>query len=94
MSAGSRNRIVRIDDASWHQLERVVNHRNANRDATPWTMSDFVRKACWEKVAKMARSRGRKLTAADDLVDLAVVAQTLKPEENLFTTIEDGGAIA
>jgi hypothetical protein len=95
MSAGTRNRIVRIDDETWSLFTRVTEHRNAHRDAEPWTLSDFIRIACREKVAKMDRSRGRELTIADEPANLEAVADLDgRDDGNLFRTIESGEATA
>lgn len=94
MSAGTRNRIVRMDDDSWYQFELTVDFRNANTDKKAWTMSDFIRIACKEKVAKMNRSRGRVLTENDELVDLSQLP--IVPDPDLFSenAVEDGEAYA
>lgn len=94
MSAGTRNRIVRIDDDSWNLFELTVEFRNANKKGKPWTMSDFIRIACREKVAKMDRSRGRPLDEGDELVDLSQPPPCIAPDLFSENLVEDGEAFA
>lgn len=93
MSKGTQNRVIRIADDDWQMFEAVVELRNHYRKKRPeWTMSDFVRIACMEKVKKMARSRGRdvdiggEFVNGSDLIDIDVLNATL------FSTLENDGA--
>jgi hypothetical protein len=39
------------------EIDLQISQRNVFSADAPWTFSDFVRVACWEKLRKMERSR-------------------------------------
>ncbi len=49
------------------EVEVTIESRNRHSRNTPWDMSAFIRAAIREKLAHMARSRGRRLPIADRL---------------------------
>lgn len=57
MSQGSPMFTFRLSDEMGVSVMNTIRHRNANTSDTPWTFSDFVRKAIQEKLDHMERSR-------------------------------------
>ena len=94
MSKGTTNRVIRIDDASWAKFELYVEHRNDHSPEEPWTISDFIRVACQEKMKKMDRSRGRALDDGDEMMDVNAPPPELCQGDFFTSPIEDTGAIA
>lgn len=94
MSSGTPTRTVRISDAEWFEIKLVVDHRNAHSCNPPWTMREFLVLAARDKIAKMARSRGRPLTEADEQVDLSIRQYGDTPSLFSENTVEDGEAFA
>jgi hypothetical protein len=94
MSKGTPTRTVRISDQEWWEIKLVVDYRNCNSGNPPWTMREFLVLAAREKIAKMARSRGRPLTEADEQVDLSVRQYGDTPSLFSENTVEDGEAFA
>jgi len=62
MSKGNPRVILRMPAAELAELEKFIAASNERRRGEPWTMSDFIRAAVREKIAKMGRSAasGRK----------------------------------
>lgn len=94
MSKGRPHYKCRLDAETAALVHATIGHRNAHSNEAPWTLSDFLRIACREKIAKMNRSRRRPITIADEPADLASVADPLPPEVFFGKTLEDGGAFA
>lgn len=59
MAKGSKVSVVRIPDDLRKRIELQILSRNVHSREEGWVWSDFVRVACEEKLAKMARSRRR-----------------------------------
>ena len=57
-SLGTGKILVRVPDALRLQIEDTIKARNLLSSSEPWSLSDFVRIALAEKLAKMERSRG------------------------------------
>jgi len=57
MSKGTPNRVVRIDDDLWTRIEFQVISLKYWSKKRKWDMSEFLRTAAEEKLAKMRRSR-------------------------------------
>lgn len=63
MSKGSKNVIVRFPDDLLRLVGEAVSRRNDNSRGAEWTLSDWVRAACLDKLKHAARSRrSRKRT--------------------------------
>lgn len=60
MSAGSKIVPVRIPADLEVEIAACISSRNSWTTNVPWTMSDFIRAACWEKIQHMTRSRRPK----------------------------------
>ena len=60
MSAGTPKVVVRIDGGLMEDIEIQIAQRNWFSREEAWTVSDFIRIACREKLEKMRRSRNRK----------------------------------
>lgn len=60
MSAGTPNRVVRIDDDLWTRIEFQVISLKYWSKRRKWDHSEFLRQAAEEKLAKMRRSRESK----------------------------------
>jgi hypothetical protein len=61
MSKGTPLVVIRVPEDLKIEVEAVIEHRNWNSREEPWSFSDFVRIALREKIAKMARCRGKSL---------------------------------
>lgn len=59
-SKGTPRRTFRFADQFWTTVEEAVDRRNFWTQREPWTLSDFVRIAIAEKLAKMKRCRRRR----------------------------------
>lgn len=57
MSLGNPKILVRLPTEELDALRESIESANAHRSGEPWTMSEFVRVAIREKLAKMERSR-------------------------------------
>lgn len=55
---------VRLERDLIERIEFQIASRNATTAKEPWTLSDFLRVACWEKLLKMQRSRDSALRRA------------------------------
>ena len=64
MSKGNRIICVRFGEAELAEMGEVLAGRNERSNGPLWCMSDFVRAAVVEKLAKMRRSRTRSRSAA------------------------------
>lgn len=63
MSKGTTKYVFRLDDCQKMFVDVTIARRNEFTRDEPWTLSDFIRIAIWEKLRKMERSRkhgGRK----------------------------------
>ena len=60
MAKGTRTITFRCPDKLWESATRAVLTRNDHSRDEPWELSDFIRIAMAEKLAKMERSRGKK----------------------------------
>lgn len=60
MSAGTPNRVIRMDDELWTRIEFQVLSLRYWSKRRKWDQSEFIRQACEEKLAKMRRSRESK----------------------------------
>lgn len=60
MSKGTPKHFVRFSDELLKLVWETIHRRNEWSDQEPWTLSDFLRVAINEKIAKMARSRRRR----------------------------------
>lgn len=85
MSRGTPRVAVRIPPSLRATVEVVIAHRNANSRQEPWDLSDFIKIALQEKLAKMARCRGRKIEPT-----LGDVLNTLRPLPHQRPTLFDG----
>lgn len=64
MSRGNRIVKVRVEPELLQRIEWQIQHRNDHTDRMPWVMSDWIRVAMIEKLAKMVRSRRPRKRAA------------------------------
>jgi hypothetical protein len=60
MSKGTPVQTVRISPGTLVLVQDAVARRNANTADEPWTVSDFIRQAVFDKLAHMERSRKRR----------------------------------
>jgi len=66
MSKGSQIVPVRIPLPMLVDMDQQIEKRNATARGEPWTVSEFIRSAIADKLAKMGRSRaasGKRLAA-------------------------------
>jgi hypothetical protein len=94
MSRGNPHYKCRLDNATAELVERTIAFRNLHTTGEKWTVSDFLRIACREKVKKMNRSRRRQLTVDDEVVDLSLVAESAVAPDLFSEGVEIDGANA
>jgi hypothetical protein len=92
MSKGTPTRTVRITDKLWWEIKLTVEYRNAHSKRRAWTLREFLVLAAREKIAKMQRSRGRKLTEDDEMIDLSQLEHGYGGELFPDKDLEDLGA--
>lgn len=73
MSQGSPRVTIRLPQPLLDLIEQTIERRNSNTSLPPWSMSDFIQNAIWEKLDHMKRSRRRpkKKTAASTETNFA-----------------------
>lgn len=71
MSKGSTIVPVRIPSDLLRQVEETYLGRNLFAPKNPWTLSDFVRVALKEKIAKMQRSRKKRRKTCRNALNVA-----------------------
>ena len=59
-TAGTSKVVVRIPPDLLEEMQLTIATRNVYTREEPWSVSDFIRVAICEKIAKMRRSRGVK----------------------------------
>jgi len=70
MSKGNPIVPVRFDSAMLFQMRDAIAQRNERTSNEPWTMSDFIKAAVWEKLCHMERSRkGKRRKRKEDSAD-------------------------
>jgi len=60
MSKGNQPIKARVTQQLFDRILAAISRRNRKTSDAEWTMSDWIRISCEEKLAKMNRSRKRK----------------------------------
>lgn len=94
MSKGSQVRGVRIDDATWMEIQVTISRRNMWTRGEPWDISKFVKAAIREKIDKMGRSRRRHTSASKRAIAAEIADLESVSEDFLTLTLEDHAANA
>jgi hypothetical protein len=60
MSRGSQILRLRVPPVLFERLKQTIESNNQRKVGSPWTLSDWIRDAIWEKLAHQSRGKMKK----------------------------------